>query len=73
MMKKKALKVTALVGIMTLMMVGFAGCKKTECELCGEKAVCSTYKSELLGDIEICKSCKKELEGAADALKDLFK
>lgn len=72
-MKKKALKVIALAGIMTLMMVGFAGCKaKTECDVCGEKAVCSSYKSDLLGDIEVCKDCKKQLEGAADALKDLF-
>lgn len=72
-MKKKALKVTALAGIMTLMLVGFAGCKKkTECDICGELARCSSYKSELLGDIEICKDCKKSLEEAADALKSLF-
>lgn len=72
-MKKKALKVTALVGIMTLMMAGFAGCKaKTECDICGEKAVCTSYDDETLGKIEICKDCEKALEDAADALKDLF-
>lgn len=72
-MKKKALKVTALVGIMTLMIAGFAGCKeKTECDMCGEKAVCTSYKDETLGEIEICKDCKKKLEDVADALKGLL-
>lgn len=78
-MKKRVLKVAVLVGLMTLMTVGFAGCKKTECENCGEKAKCSTYESTLLGDVELCKDCKKEikeaekeLDKAMDELKDLF-
>ncbi|MBQ9767005.1 MAG: hypothetical protein IJW37_02750 [Lachnospiraceae bacterium] len=78
-MKKRTLKLVVVAGLMTLMMVGFAGCKKTECEGCGEMKSCSTYDSALLGEIELCKDCKsemkeaeKELEELADELEGLF-
>ena len=78
-MKKKTLKVVVVAGLLTLMMVGFAGCKKTECEGCGEMKSCSTYDSALLGEVELCKDCKsemkeaeKELEELSEDLKDLF-
>lgn len=70
-MKKKTLKVVVVAGLLTLMMVGFAGCKKTECEGCGEMKSCSTYESELLGELELCKDCKSEMKEAEKELEEL--
>lgn len=69
-MKKKLTRV-AVVGIMALMMTGFAGCKKVECDFCGEEKKCKT--EEMMGEeINICKDCEKDMEEIADEVKDLF-
>lgn len=58
-MKKKWLKIMALVGLATMMTMGFAGCKKTECEWCGEMKRCKTVYLSLLGDYNMCKECQE--------------
>lgn len=58
-MKKKLLKIAVLAGLAAMMTVGFAGCKKTECEWCGEMKRCKTVYLSLLGDYNMCKDCEE--------------
>lgn len=70
-MKKKVMKIAAVIGIIT-MTVGFAGCKKkTECEWCGEMKRCETVYLSLLGDKNMCKDCRKLVAPISDNLKEL--
>ncbi len=70
-MKKKLARVAAVAGIVTLMAVGFAGCKKVECDFCGEEKKCKT--EEVFGEeMNICKDCEKDMEDLAEDMKDLF-
>jgi len=67
-MKKKLARVAVVAGITTLMMVGFAGCKKTECDFCGEEKRCST--EEFFGqEMNICKDCEEDMEDIGKMLK----
>ena len=61
-MKKRMLKITALVSLAMLLTAGFAGCKKTECEWCGEMKRCKTVYLSLLGEYNMCEDC----EGCTD-------
>lgn len=58
-MKKKLYRIMALVGLAAMMTVGFAGCKKSVCEWCGEEARCKTVYLSLLGEYNMCKDCEK--------------
>ena len=58
-MKKKLLKIAALIGLAAMMTVGLAGCKKTECEWCGEKAYCKPMYLNMLGEYNMCKECRR--------------
>ena len=58
-MKKLLLKIAVLAGLAAMMTVGFAGCKKTECEWCGEMKRCKTVYLSLLGDYNMCKDCEE--------------
>ena len=70
-MKKKLFKIMALVGLAAMMTVGFAGCKKTECEWCGEKAHCKTTYVSLLGEYNMCKECRGYIAPMSENLKEL--
>ncbi len=70
-MKKKLLKIMALAGLAAMMMVGFAGCKKTECEWCGEMKRCETVYLSLLGDYNMCKECKELVAPISENLEAL--
>lgn len=70
-MKKKLLKILALVGLAAMMTVGFAGCKKTECEWCGEEKRCKTVYLSLLGEYNMCKECRELVAPISDNLKEL--
>ena len=66
-MKKRITKLAALTLTVIMMAMSLAGCKKVECDICGEKASCTKY--EFLGEeINVCKDCKKDIE----ALGSLF-
>ena len=58
-MKKKLFRIAALVGLAAMMTVGRAGCKKTECEWCGETKRCKTVYLSLLGEYNMCKDCEE--------------
>lgn len=58
-MKKKVSKIMALVGLTAMMTVGLVGCKKSECEWCGETKRCKTVYLSLLGEYNMCKDCEK--------------
>ncbi len=68
-MKKKLLKIMALAGLAAMMTVGFAGCKKTECEWCGEMKRCKTVYLSLLGDYNMCKECQELVAPISENLK----
>lgn len=70
-MKKKLFRGMALVGLAAMMTVGFAGCKKTECEWCGEEKRCKTVYLSLLGEYNMCKECRKLVAPISDNLKEL--
>ena len=70
-MKKKLLKILALLGLAAMMTVGFAGCKKTECEWCGEEKRCKTVYLSLLGEYNMCKECRELVAPISDNLKEL--
>lgn len=72
-MKKKWLKVLALAGVMAMMTMGLAGCKKTECEWCGEMKRCKTVYLSLLGEYSMCKDCRKAVAPISENLKELDK
>lgn len=69
-MKKKLLKIAAVVGIVT-MAISFAGCKKTECEWCGEMKRCKTVYLTLLGDYNMCKDCRELVAPISENLEQL--
>ena len=70
-MKKKVMKITAVIGIIA-MTVGFAGCKKkTECEWCGKMAKCETVYLSMLGEYNMCKECKGYVMPMSENLKEM--
>jgi hypothetical protein len=70
-MKKRLYKFLALAGVAAMMVVGFAGCKKTECEWCGETKRCKTVYLSLLGEYSMCKECRELVAPISDNLKEL--
>ncbi len=67
-MKKRISKLAVVVLTVIMMAMSLAGCKKVECDGCGEKKSCTKY--EILGEeLNFCKDCKEDLE----ALGSLFK
>lgn len=67
-MRKRVSKFLVITFTAAMMAMSLAGCKKVECDFCGEKKSCTKY--EVLGEeFNICKACKKDLE----ALGSLFK
>ncbi len=70
-MKKRLLKIAALVGLAAMMTVGFAGCKKTECEWCGEMKRCKTTYLNMLGEYNMCKECRELVEPISENYKEL--
>lgn len=70
-MKKKVMRIAAVIGIIT-MMVGFAGCKKkTECEWCGKMAKCETVYLSMLGEYSMCEECKSYVLPMSEKLKPM--
>lgn len=70
-MKKKVMKIAAVIGIIT-MTVGFAGCKKkTECEWCGKMAKCETVYLSMLGEYSMCEECKGYVMPMSENLKGM--
>ncbi len=70
-MKKRFTKLAALTGLLAMVAMSAMGCKKVECDVCGETKKCTT--EEIFGEeVSICKDCQKELEDAANALEDLL-
>lgn len=70
-MKKKVMRIVAVIGIIT-MMVGFAGCeKKTKCEWCGKKRVCQMVHLSLLGDYSMCEECESYVTPMSDRFKTM--
>ena len=70
-MKKKLFRVMVLVGLVAMMTVGLAGCKKTTCEWCGEEAHCKTMYLNMLGEYNVCKECRELLEPISENSKQL--
>lgn len=70
-MKKKVLKIVSLAVIATMMTIGFAGCKKTECEWCHEEKRCKTVYLSLLGEYNMCKDCEELVAPISENLKEL--
>lgn len=70
-MKKKAFRVLALAGLLAMMTMGFAGCKKTECEWCGEVRRCKTVYLSLLGEYNMCKECREYVAPISENLEEL--
>ncbi|MDD5901358.1 MAG: hypothetical protein PUC73_10760 [Lachnospiraceae bacterium] len=71
-MKKRTVRIVAILGIVLVMMLGLAGCKKkTECYWCGEMKYCEVFHASLLGDMNLCKECKELVEPISDNLKPL--
>lgn len=70
-MKKRMLKITALVSLATLLTAGFAGCKKTECEWCGEMKRCKTVYLSLLGEYNMCEDCEELVAPISENLEEL--
>ena len=54
-----------------MMTMGLAGCKKTECEWCGEMKRCKTVYLSLLGEYSMCKDCRKAVAPISENLKEL--
>lgn len=69
-MKKKILKIVVVMGIIA-MMAGFAGCKKTECEWCGEMRRCKTVYLSMLGEYNMCDECAKYVAPISENLKEM--
>ena len=60
-MKKRVSKILVIAFTTAMMAMSLAGCKKVECDICGDKKSCTKY--EMFGEeINICKDCKKDLE-----------
>ncbi len=70
-MKKRILKITALVSLAMLLTAGFAGCKKTECEWCGEMKRCKTVYLSLLGEYNMCEDCEELVAPISENLEEL--
>lgn len=70
-MKKKSLKIVALAGLVTMMMMGLAGCKKTVCEWCDEEKRCKTVYLNMLGEYNMCKDCEKLVAPISENYKEL--
>jgi len=70
-MKKKVMRCLALASIAAVMTVGFAGCKKSVCEWCGEEKRCKTVYLSLLGEYNMCKDCEKLVAPISENLKEL--
>ena len=68
-MKKKLYKMIALAGVVAMMMIGLAGCKKTECEWCGEMKRCKTVYLSMLGEYNMCKECQEYVAPISENLK----
>lgn len=67
---KKIIRVAAIVSLASLIMVGFASCKRTKCEMCGVTAFCK--EKEILGQkVYICSDCEDEFDEANDQLGEL--
>lgn len=70
-MKKRMLKIMALVSLAMLLTAGFAGCKKTECEWCGEMKRCKTVYLSLLGEYNMCEDCEELVAPISENLEEL--
>ncbi|MDD6035892.1 MAG: hypothetical protein PUC30_06840 [Lachnospiraceae bacterium] len=69
-MRKKVFRIVALAGIMAVTAVGFAGCKKTECYLCGEMKRCKPFDDYVLGELNLCKDCREAIEPLSKNLRE---
>ncbi len=70
-MKKKLFRIAALVGLVAMMTVGLAGCKKTECEWCGEMKRCKTMYLNMLGEYNMCKECRELVAPISENYQEL--
>lgn len=58
-------KLITLTLVIVTVVTTFAGCKLTECYLCGDNAICQ--KEELMGsDVFLCNDCIKDLKELVD-------
>ncbi|MBQ8316450.1 MAG: hypothetical protein IJX95_12020 [Lachnospiraceae bacterium] len=70
-MKKKLCRIIVLVGLAAMMTVGFAGCKKTTCEWCGEEGYCKPMYLNMLGEYSMCKDCREVVAPISENYKEL--
>lgn len=67
-MKKRTSKLVAFICTLAILAMCLGGCKKVECDICGETKKCQTM--EVFGEkINVCNDCKAGL----DAIGSLFK
>lgn len=67
-MKKRLTRMMVLTGLLVVVAVGAVGCKKVECDFCGETKKCKT--EEVFGEeVNICSDCEEDLEDLANAFK----
>lgn len=60
-------KIIVLAVLLITVVMVFAGCKMTECDLCGDKGLC--HKGEFMGqDIYLCNDC----HNGVNEVKDFF-
>lgn len=60
-------KLITLTLIIVTVVTTFAGCKLTECHLCGDNAICQK-KEVMEEEIFICKDCANELKELREAI-----
>lgn len=69
---RKFKKVVLVAAVAAMMTVGFAGCKKTECDYCEEEKKCKT--EEVRGEkVSICEDCEKEMEEIVNDVTNALK
>lgn len=67
-MRKRLVRVAVVTSLLVTIALSAVGCKKVECDICGEKK--SGKVTEVFGEeIAICNDCQKDLE----ELGNLFK
>lgn len=70
-MKKKWFKIMVLAGLVVMMTMGLAGCKKSVCEWCGEEKRCKTVYLNMLGEYNMCKDCEELVAPISENYKEL--
>ena len=68
-MAKKIIRIAAIVSLASLIMVGFASCKRTKCEMCGITEFCK--KKEFCGqEVYVCSDCEDKFDETSEKLNE---